>query len=1073
MNLPNSSTNLVLNWCGVSPNAFTWPTRGSVMELETDSRFWINRRVNTVTGVIHRIFDEDIRPEKYRDHSHIDHILRQLLIKKALINRSMEPQGLSYFHPLFPGGTIDKDYPGICQNISGFFSTLYRNNYENTYANDLGGRIIWQEEKNPGSADEKYALESDLLWLMGDYEELKREIKGYDDDDILKDVRDFLKENNDSSYLVNFNVIILDSLTHISRIEEEILLHLINSVDELWWLIDYESNDDDPVADFRKACGKEADRQKGISKKEGEIESCRIYYSIISLMDRLHECGFQYTIEKADAVSYPNSYAAALYTNKSMDGDRGSDSLKIGAFSGVVDEVQAIASEIKRIILEQGESPGNIRVIFPDLNDYASIVSEVFTEYGLPFSLTKGIPLSSHPLSHIFLKILQLPIEDFRREDLFSLFSLRILNLDFILFDLPDFSLDIYPGDLYLPDDTIESLENLFDPETSKIVSKKPDIHLFDSAMRRCGIDRLGRHIENIDNDRITVFRDIYFDAVKNTKNPDEKISLRFEYYCFLYQRSIFQSVMSRFTALRNCRTPEKMIEIFREIIRLFGFPANIIEINNYDTGFNPATKRMLLKRDIRAFTLLNELVSISHREITLAQQLFNIDKSDALLAFFYNTLNTRINNKYLLDERNPDVIRISQWLETRGRSFGYVFAGGLTAGRFPLKEEPDFIIPESSRGIFRIIDSVDQSKQLFCNLLKNYEKRLYLSYPESISEKPVQPSQVIQDLYALIDSGGPGKPADKNLFWNKNQFYTSRNELLNAGKNKGEAGKDTSGSPFNLKDIIIKDVTSEEDILRGIKAYASRSAGNGLFEYDGLVGNATEFIPYEKERKRIFSSSSLETLANCPMRYLFQYVYRLRDLDDITPEVTSRDLGQFTHDILNLFYNKLADLKTNVYGLGIERSFNIAGQIIKEYLKKKSILDRLDFAEFYELELFSGLESEPETGNRAGILSALLYYEYREFMNRIPEGVEFEFGDYEKPVKLGNVPVRGFIDRFDRDQVIRPSKSINWGSKINKKPSKTQSGGVQKAIRGGPKSFGHQNQSKINQNQSKSIKKI
>ena len=47
------------------------------MDLETDSRFWLNRRVNTLTGVTHRIFDEDIKPEKYPDYSHIDQFLRQ------------------------------------------------------------------------------------------------------------------------------------------------------------------------------------------------------------------------------------------------------------------------------------------------------------------------------------------------------------------------------------------------------------------------------------------------------------------------------------------------------------------------------------------------------------------------------------------------------------------------------------------------------------------------------------------------------------------------------------------------------------------------------------------------------------------------------------------------------------------------------------------------------------------------------------------------------------------------------------------------------------------------------------
>ncbi|MBN2419062.1 MAG: exodeoxyribonuclease V subunit gamma, partial [Deltaproteobacteria bacterium] len=494
------------------------PTRGRVMELETDSRFWVDRRVNTLTGVMHRIFDEDIRPERYHDHSHIDQILRQLLIKKVLVNRSLEPRGLAYFHSLFPGGVIHKDYPGICRNISGFFSTLYRNNYEDIYANDLGGRIIWQEEKEPGSADEKYALESDLLWLMGDYEELKRDIKGYDDDDIIRNVRDFLKENNNPSYLMDFNVIILDSLTQVSRIEEEILFHLSSSVNELWWLIDYESNTNDPLADFQRSCGKEADRQKGIPKREGEMEACRICYSIISLMARFHEAGFPCNVEKADMVSYPNPYAGAIYANKSIDENITTDTLKIGSFPEEVDEVRAIASEIKRIILEKGENPGHIRVIFPDLSDYASIVSEIFTEYGLPFSLTKGIPLSSHPLSHIFLKILQLPLEEFRREDLFSLFSLKIIRPEFLLFEFPDLSLDIYPSEYLLSGDDSETLKNLIYNEEPGVFVKRPDIFLFDTALRRCGIARLGKDIENISDDRISLFREIYSDTIKITK---------------------------------------------------------------------------------------------------------------------------------------------------------------------------------------------------------------------------------------------------------------------------------------------------------------------------------------------------------------------------------------------------------------------------------------------------------------------------------------------------------------------------------------------------------------------------
>ncbi len=985
------------------------PTKGKVMELETDTLFWLQRRVETLTGIIHQIFEEDIKPEKYSDYSHIDGIAARILIKKALVNRSMEPDGLACFNNLFTEENAHRDYPGICRNISSFFTTIYRNNYEDIYANLLGSKILLQEEISPGTADERYGLESDLLWLMGDYEELKRDIKVYDEDDIFLNVREYLQNGGRPSYLEDYKTIILDGLTHFSRIEEEILYHLVSSAEELWWLIDFDSKSDDPMAGFRQACSIEKDKQD-------DNESCRICYSLVSLMDRLHKKDVSVKIEKTDEIPYPNPYAGALYTGKKPD-TAGTDSLKTGSFTGDVDEVRAIASEIKRILFDPGQkenvNPGDIRVIFPDLNDYASIVSEIFSEYGLPFSLTKGIPLSSHPLSHIFLKIFELPLEGFRRDDIFGLFSSKIINFEFARFELPELTMDAIKDEHLLPGDKREDIEKLSVSEEFISRLKNPDVFLFDTALKRCGIERLGHGLENLALDQIPVFRKIYITSMDGVKNRDDRKALGLEYYLFIIQGSLFKAIFSPFIELMTCSSPNEIYKTCEKLTELLGFPANIIDINVRDSVFKPNEKRTMLKRDIRAFSLLNDLVNISHREMNLVQRLFNIKKSDILVSSFYDTFKNRINNKYLLDERNPDVIRVSQWLEARGRSFDYVFAGGLTANKFPLKEEADFIIPESLRGRFRIIDPVDQSKHLFCHLLKNYKKRLYISWPESISEKQVQPSQILQDLFALMDTNKD----DRRHSWESNPFYASVNELLNAGICKNENGQKKQGYPSNLENIIIKEHGREEDIIRGIKTFAARSAGNGLFEYDGLVKNAPGFKVFSSENIRSFSYSSLETLANCPMRYLFKYIYKLKDTEEITPEASARDIGQFTHEILSIFFRKVMEQSDNIAGLGIEQAFTMIKKIIKEHEDKSTVFNRLDFGEFYKQELYAGIEPEGEgETNREGVISSLLNYENREFTHRIPKGVEFEFGTEDNPVELGDVSIKGFIDRFDAD---------------------------------------------------------
>jgi hypothetical protein len=912
---------------------------------------------------------------------------------------------------------------GICRNIISFISTIYQNNYEDIYANDLGGRIMREEAKGATASDERFALEEDILWLMGDYEELKREIRGYDSDDIYKEVRDFLKGNNRPSCMKDHDIIILDSLTHITRVEEEILFFLAGISKELWWLIDFDTDGPDPIAEFKIACGIGADR--GVPAIKGEQGSCRAYYSLVSLMDKLHESGAEAAALRADDAPYPNPYAGIIYSDKEWSVDCACNNLRIGAFATQTDEVKAIASQIKRILCNKGTDgpvgPGAIRVIFPDLTSYAPIVSEIFTEYGLPFSLTKGIPLSSHPLSDLFLRILELPIHGFKREDIFSLFSSAVIKSRFMGFKPPNFSSDLLSGDILLPGDTLDSVAPLLN-NGAPYNTYRFDVHLFDTVMQRCGIVRLGHRLEEISDERMTYFKGIYIAAASGTKNREERDRLKREYYSFIRERLLFSAMIRPFITLTEKETPEEVVEVYKEIVALLGFPANILWSGKGDNGLAPDIKRGLLKRDIRAFTLLNELLVTSQKEARLEQRLFGTKKGE-IAALFLKTFRNRINDRYLLDERNPDVIRVSQWLETRGRSFDYLFAGGLTSGSFPLRERFDFIIPEASRGIFRVIDPVDQSKQLFCSILKNYEKGLFLSYPMSISEKPVQPSQVIQDLCALAKNSNDKGVSGDRLIWEAEQEFTSRTELLDA--NRAKAGTPANGADTGLKNIIIRDDTDREDIIRGIRAINSRRAANGLFEYDGIVKGAETFKDYLEAGNRIFSSSSLETLANCPMKYLFQYIYNLKSPDELTADRTMRDFGLITHEILSRFFKKLIALDTNISSMGIERAFALALSIIEQYLIMSPEMGHLDFAEYFRQELTAGLAPEKEEEIRDGLIASLIRFENDAFKNRMPQGVEYEFGSEERELRIGDLVIKGYIDRFDRDTVSPDSLYI------------------------------------------------
>ena len=449
-----------------------------------------------------------------------------------------------------------------------------------------------------------------------------------------------------------------------------------------------------------------------------------------------------------------------------------------------------------------------------------------------------------------------------------------------------------------------------------------------------------------------------------------------------------------------------------------------MVRIPEEAAGLEPEVVRGMLKRDMKAYTLMQNLIQASAGEVRLALDLFSIGDGYPLLSQFYSTFRLRLNNAYLLDERNPNVIRISQWLEIRGRAFDYIFAGGLTADEFPLKEEVNFILPEAPNKMFRMRDLNDESKHLFSHLLRNTRKRLYLSFPQYSDEKEVQPSPVLTDLEAMVKShlapGYENGDLEEIFRWEMNPYLTSEEDLLNTSHMRHETAGKVEDSFFPLDRILLKYDSKAEDLLRAMGTLCCRWAEDGLFEYDGLVGGSHKFQAYLKDRSEIFSPSQLETLANCPMRYLFEHIYGLKTLEELGEEVSRREMGQHFHAILREFFERLEEESKNVREIGLHRAFALAREVADEYFRERPFLNRLEFFEFQKREFLWGLEEiQPDavTGSmeREGIFAQLLRFEEREFHDKIPAGMEYGFGqEGDTPVVLGKSRIRGYIDRFD-----------------------------------------------------------
>ena len=1006
------------------------PTRGTIIELEADPRFWLLRRQDTLTGLIHRIFEDDIRHRQFENRRPVDDGIRSLIVKKALEKRSMQPDGLIYFNRLLTDHDEEIAFPGIFRSVAGFFSQLVRNNYQDRFVNDLDGKIIRLEEKGAAAGEEIYALESDLAWLFGDYEEIKKEIRVYDEDDVLSGVRDFLGRGNIPTRMKGTDVIIFDGFIHLTRIEEDILYYLFAGAKEVWWPIDYDGDAEDPVSGLRHSTGRGVKRAEDATAPcdQKVIEAYRVFAPMASFMERLEADGFQTGTERCDKTPFLNPLAQGLYID-GLPGRTEVNSLRIRSFNNRVEEVRAIAREIKRIIHEDGldvsKDLGKIRIIFPELREYSSIIHEIFKEYGIPFSLTMGLPLFSHPISNIFLLILKIPLDHFKRGDIFRLFSSVLIRKRAKACPCPE---DGHMRQLLerhlLPGDDASNARTLIRRYTGKDAAvNSPDIELFDSIARRCGLNTLGDDLSWPDN-AIPCVGDFYQAMLKKAVDPDERDRLRGEFYMFILQSALLDRWLEPFKSLIDQESPHGILNAIFSILKELGFPENIMDMTELSGISVQDDKDSMIRRDIKAYSILKDLVSGSASELMVENDLFKAGSGRQLLSKFYRIFMERLERSYLIDERNPNVIRISQWLEIRGRSFDYIFAGGLTDAGFPLREETGFIIPESYKNIFRIPDNIDLSRYLFSHLLRNYRKGLYLSCPAYAEGKEVLPSNVFLDIESMMTGSSQEQGMTESPFkWDDSPYLSSPLEMLDSSIIKGDSPAGSPETPFPLKYVVVKDEAGVEGILRGVRAMGSRWAINGLFEYDGLACDATAFGRFLKERRDIFSASQLETLANCPMRYLFERVYGLKKTEGLEPEASPMEMGEHLHSLLAVFFSRLHDLGKNVSDTGISQAFLLARETAEAYFRDIPFLKRIEFFEHQKDEFLAGLDQAmPDSADlpvsREGAFALLLRFEEREFRDMLPGGIEYGFGfdGLSSPV-LGKVRLRGYIDRFDRDR--------------------------------------------------------
>jgi ATP-dependent helicase/DNAse subunit B len=397
----------------------------------------------------------------------IDHLLKRQILKQV-IEEALNANRLEHFAPIAASD-------GFLVWLDELISDLKR---QEIWPEDFQ-RVIDPASSGKGSSNKRVKVrpkDRELCLLYTAYQEMLTRHHCYDAEGRFWSARELLRSDSWSA-IGELRVVVVDGFTDFTVTQLEILEILARHVDELWISLPDDAESSAPVPSSQSTVSAEsssslpskktaARKKSKPSKKQATLfdddeeptptksanfadradlfERPRDTFK--KLQARFNEIQVtrparaERTIGNAgDALAHVEKY---LFSNPRYSHDAQTTAgLEIWQCESEQRELELIAREIKRILLSKLEtndsnsvpggvapgrndvkfSPERISVVFRSLSKVAPLVREVFTRYGIPFTIESGVSLGESPLVVALTSFLQLRAEDWPYRSLLKL----------------------------------------------------------------------------------------------------------------------------------------------------------------------------------------------------------------------------------------------------------------------------------------------------------------------------------------------------------------------------------------------------------------------------------------------------------------------------------------------------------------------------------------------------------------------------------------------------------------------------------------------------------------------------
>jgi len=554
-------------------------------------------------------------------------------------------------------------------------------------------------------------------------------------------------------------------------------------------------------------------------------------------------------------------------------------------------ETRLIASRIRNLI-HDGVSPRDIAVLFPGRDRSISLVSEVFPDFGIPYSAAYADRISQSIIVRTILDMISIPAFLFERERVVSFLHSPFVNYSW---------------------ESDGKTQRMYSQEVDELSRKAGVFEGKDSWMS--ALNALKEDLETEANS--TDFPDGKRPFVERDLEKISRISQGLS--CLFGQLAEFE----------KGSTLKWYLDVTREQIHKWSF-------DRYFETISPHHR----ERESRAYDsfcrILDDLSSACN---LLPEIRISLREFYSILASFVS------NSRYDALEENINAVQILGLRESVHCSFDQVFIADAVEGELPrLGISLPFTNDEEAKrmGLLSRRDILRQEQYYFLAAIIAGKKKVYLSYSESDEGTPLVPSFFVESAMKNLCV----KPRPINEFPGSIQLGQAK-EGRDLVDGEFDSAKLSRVPPLRIDDLVrrisveknerVSGYFSEHDCVLSDAADISEETSR-LFNDD-----------------RVYSASQIESYALCPFKFYCESLLRLKVIPDVERDLTPLDRGLLFHRIAFRFHSELRSKLEGSSLQSAKRSdaLGILERIAKEEMRQHCVNSTVGRA--YERRYFGG----------------------------------------------------------------------------------------------------------------------